>query len=169
MGVKDRSLRENLLRTGMGFFAFAAAATLVNVLALPIARQYHGYRAGVMFPAFALAALAYGFAAYRMAKTDDACLERMRRIAVPAYLIVLFIVQVVLGYMMEYVPAGDNFMLYNGSGLLASDGCFDRYPDFELYLARSPQGQSDLYSRCRYQSHYRSHSHCRFQSWTPAG
>lgn len=136
MGVNNRSLREKLLRTGMGCFAFAAGMTLINVLALPIARRLYGYRALIMFPAFALAALAYGFAAYRMAKTDDARLERVRRIAVPAYLVVLFIVQVALGYMMEYVPSGDNFMLYNGSGLLASDGCFDRYPDFELYLAR---------------------------------
>lgn len=136
MSMNDRSLREKLLRTGMGFFAFAAAATLINVLVLPFAREYYGYRAGVMLPAFALAALAYVFAAYRMAKANTECLERMRRIAVPAYLIVLFAVQVVLGYMMEYVPAGDNFMIYNGSELLASDGCFDRYPDFELYLAR---------------------------------
>ena len=136
MDKKDHSLRENLLRTGMGCFAFAAAATLANVLALPIAREYHGYRAGMMLPAFAVAALLYIFAARRMAKTDDAQLERVRCIAVPAYLIVLFIAQVALGYRMEYVPSGDNFMLYNGSGLLASDGCFDRYPDFELYLAR---------------------------------
>ena len=136
MSVNDRSLREKLLRTGMGFFTFAAAATLINVLVLPFAREYYGYRAGVMLSAFVMAALAYGFAACCMARTDDAQLERVRRVAVPAYLIVLFAVQVVLGYMMEYVPSGDNFMLYNGSELLAGDGCFDRYPDFELYLAR---------------------------------
>ena len=51
MGVNNRSLREKLLRTGMGCFAFAAGMTLINVLALPIARQYHGYRAAIMLPA----------------------------------------------------------------------------------------------------------------------
>ena len=37
---------------------------------------------------------------------------------------------------MEYTPSGDNFMLYNGSQMLARDGNFDAYPDFGLYLSR---------------------------------
>ena len=97
MGMRSEGARERLLRTGMGCFAFAAAATLVNVLVLPIAREYHGYRALVMLPAFVLAALAYVFAARRMARMDDAQLERVRRAAVPAYLLMLFAAQVALG------------------------------------------------------------------------
>ena len=136
MGMKSEGARERLLRTGMGCFAFAAGMTLVNALVLPIARANHGYRAAVALPAFVLAGAAYGFVIHCIQRTDSGRLERVRRIAVPAYLAVLFIVQIILGYLMEYVPAGDNFMIYNGSALLASDGCFDRYPDFELYLAR---------------------------------
>ena len=55
MGMKSEGVRERLLRTGMGCFAFAAGMTLVNALVLPIARAYHGYRAAVALPAFVLA------------------------------------------------------------------------------------------------------------------
>lgn len=136
MSMNERSLRENLLRTGMGFFAFSAGVTLFNVLALPIARQYHGYRAVIMLPAFVLAILAYVFAARRMAQTDDVQLERVRRVAVPVFLTALFIIQVLLGYLMQYEPAGDNHAVYEGSRILACNGNFDEFPNYELYLAR---------------------------------
>lgn len=54
----------------------------------------------------------------------------------PIFLAALFVVHIVMGYWMEYTPSGDNFMLYNGSQMLARDGNFDAYPDFGLYLSR---------------------------------
>ena len=67
---------------------------------------------------------------------DEAHLLRLRNVAAPVYMAALFILQVIMGYLLEYVPAGDNFMLYNGSELLAREGSFKSMPDFGLYLAR---------------------------------
>lgn len=128
--------RQTLLLAGMGLFLFAAAAALVNVMLFPYARDYHQYAA---LPVFAVFCLALCFFAFLSRKLRGACeqgLARVRRIAVPVYLAVLFCLHILLGYLMEYVPAGDNFMLYNASQLLAVDGHFERYPDFGLYLAR---------------------------------
>ena len=36
-------MRTNLLRSGLGFFAFAAGVSLVNVLVFPYARENYGY------------------------------------------------------------------------------------------------------------------------------
>ena len=63
-------------------------------------------------------------------------LERFASRAVPVYLAVLFAAQVLFGWLLEYTPAGDNFMLFNGSKMLALEGSFANYPDFGLYLAR---------------------------------
>lgn len=41
-----------------------------------------------------------------------------------------------MGYLLEYTPSGDNFMLYKSSQMLATDGNFDNYPYFYLYLSR---------------------------------
>lgn len=131
-----KNVKDNLLQAGMGCFAFAAGATLVNVFALPIARQHHGYGFGVMLAAFVLAAVLFAGLHRALSRADTARLEGVRCRAVPAFLTVLFAAQVCLGVMMEYVPSGDNFMIYNGSRMLAFEGCFDNYPDFELYLAR---------------------------------
>lgn len=131
-----KEVRTSLLCMGMGCFAVGAGITLVNVLILPIARGFHGYGTGTMLIAFVLAVLAYTWLGRTLARTQEDRLERIRSRAVPLCLAVLFAVQVLLGYLMEYVPAGDNFMIYNGSQMLAADGCFDRNPDFELYLAR---------------------------------
>ncbi len=62
--------------------------------------------------------------------------EKAARMLAPVFLAVLFVVHIVMGYWMEYTPSGDNFMLYNGSQMLARDGNFDAYPDFGLYLSR---------------------------------
>lgn len=136
MSTKLDGMKMRLLRTGMGCFAFCAGLTLMNVMVLPIARDRHGYHAAAALAGFLLVMCIFNLTANGLRSMDEARLERVRRIAVPVYLAVLFVTQVVLGYMMEYVPSGDNFMIFNGSQLLASDGCFDRYPDFELYLAR---------------------------------
>jgi len=128
--------RENLLRTGMSFFLIAASLSLANVLLLPYARTFHGY-AGLPAALCAAAAFAgYLWLGRRLKAADEARLEHLRNIAVPAYMAALFIVQVIMGYLLEYVPAGDNLMLYNGSELLAREGSFQSVPDFGLYLAR---------------------------------
>ena len=36
-------MRTKLLRSGLGFFAFAAGISLVNVLVFPYARENYGY------------------------------------------------------------------------------------------------------------------------------
>ena len=54
----------------------------------------------------------------------------------PVYLAVLFALHLLLGYLMEYTPMGDNFMLFRSSQMLVTDGNFDAYPDFYLYLSR---------------------------------
>lgn len=54
----------------------------------------------------------------------------------PTFIACLFAAHLLMGYLLEYTPAGDNFMLYNGSQMLAADGNFDRYTDFYLYLSR---------------------------------
>ena len=128
--------RQFLLRTGMGCFAFAALSALINILVFPYARDYHGYSALPVYASFAAALFLFVFAGRKLRTAQDAQLLRIRRIAVPFYLIVLFLLHILLGYLMEYVPAGDNFMLYNGSRTLARDGDFHTYPDFGLYLAR---------------------------------
>lgn len=133
---RKKDIRTELLATGMGCFAFASGATAVNVLALPFARALYGYSLPMMLGGFALALAGFALAAMGMRRADEARLLRMRRIAVPVYLIALFAVQIALAYLLEYTPSGDNFMLYNGSQMMAADGNFDRYPDFGLYLAR---------------------------------
>lgn len=128
--------RQLLLRAGMGCFFFAAAATLINILIFPYARTYHGYPPMAVFASFCAAVLLFAFIGRKLRAAQEARLLRIRSIVVPAYLIALFCLHLLLGYLMEYVPAGDNFMLYNGSQTLARDGNFHAYPDFGLYLAR---------------------------------
>lgn len=134
--MKNKLSRRALLFAGMGFFLFASLATLINVLLFPYAREYHQYGAVPVFAAFGFALAGFVLIGRKLRAAPEQKLLRVRRIAVPAYLTALFFLHILLGYLMEYVPAGDNFMLYNASQLLAVDGHFERYPDFGLYLAR---------------------------------
>ena len=128
--------RQFLLRAGMGFFLFAAAAVLINILIFPYARTYHGDPPLLVFASCGAAALLFVFTGRKLRAAPEARLLRIRSAAVPVYLIALFCLHLLLGYLMEYIPAGDNFMLYNGAQALARDGDFHVYPDFGLYLAR---------------------------------
>ena len=130
--------RENLLRTGMTFFLIAASLSLVNVLILPYVRVFYGYAALPVMLCAAAAFASYMFLGRKLQRMSEARLLRIRNVVVPAYMASLFILQVIMGYLLEYVPAGDNFMLYNGSELLAREGSFKSMPDFGLYLARFP-------------------------------
>ena len=120
----------------MGCFAFAAAVSVANVLLLPYARANYGYGFGAVLAAYA-SALALLLAAGRaISRMDEAEARRMTKALAPTFIACLFAVQLLMGYLLEYTPSGDNFMLYNGSQMLARDGSFDAYPDFGLYLSR---------------------------------
>lgn len=133
---KKDGIQTKLLMIGMGLFFLACSITAANVLILPIGRTYFGYVTPLMLITFALSTLAYIYAGRKIKNAQIHTLESAMRIAVPSYLAILFIIHLVMGYMMEYKPAGDNFMIYNGAQMLATDGNFDSYPDFYLYLSR---------------------------------
>lgn len=127
--------RKRLLTLGMGLALFAAAATAVNVILLPYARACYEYGAAVQGIVCALAAALFLLMGARM---EDAGMERLshiERVARLAFLLALLAVHLLLGYLMEYTPMGDNHMLYEGSRMLASQGNFDG-ADYGLYLAR---------------------------------
>ena len=129
-------MRTKLLRSGLGFFAFAVGISLVNVLVFPYARKNYGYGLIGLWLAYAaaLALLTLAGRAVSRMRADKA--ERAVRILAPAFTLLLFAVHLLMGYLLEYTPSGDNFMLYKSSQMLATDGNFDNYPYFYLYLSR---------------------------------
>ena len=131
-----KDIRTALLRTGMGCFAFTAGISLLNVLFLPYARANYGYSAAVTLGVYAVSLGALILAGRSVGRMEEEKAERAAKALAPVFLAALFMVQLVVGYWMEYTPSGDNFMLYNGSQMLARDGSFDAYPDFGLYLSR---------------------------------
>lgn len=128
-------MRKSLLLTGMGLALFAISATLVNVLLLPYARTCMRYSALPALAAFVLALALLGGLARVMERAQQDRLERAARFTRPAFVLMLFVCHLVMGYMMEYTPMGDNFMLYDGSYTLARLGNFGGL-DFDLYLSR---------------------------------
>ena len=134
--MTSTSLRERLVRTGMGCFLIAAAFTALNVLLLPFARACGGFDAPAELIACAAALALFVLLGRILARMDDARADHLARIASSAFLLVLLGAQLLLGYLMAYTPMGDNFMLIRGSQMLARDGSFAANPDFGLYLAR---------------------------------
>ena len=134
--MNGRSVKRELLRTGMGFFAFAAGITLINALLLPFAHARFGYPRGLTIIFFAVFSALFVLLGKVLAAADEQKISLIAKRAVPAYLAALFAVQVFLGYMMEYTPLGDNLMLFYGPKMLALEGSFENNPDFGLYLAR---------------------------------
>lgn len=136
MKEKKRDVRIRLILAGMGLFFIACGVTAANVLILPYSRAYFGYITPLMLLSFAVSGIGYLFLGKKLTLAGEDALERAMRIAVPGYLLALFVIHLMMGYMMEYIPSGDNFMLYNAAQLLSTDGNFDAYPDFYLYLSR---------------------------------
>ena len=134
--MKKTSFREKLLLIGMGLFVFAAGVSAVNLLFFPYARARYGWPLLGELLALALSGLGFGLAARQLARAEDRQAERLAAIAQPVFLVLLFAVHLLMGYLMEYTPSGDNFMLFNGSQMLAQDGNFEKNPDFGLYLSR---------------------------------
>ena len=129
-------MREKLLRTGMGCFAFAAGIGAVNALLLPYARAYYGFGFWPMLAAYAAALFLFWAVGRAVRGMRETSAERIARVLAPTFIACLFAVHLLMGYLLEYTPSGDNFMLYNGSQMLAADGNFDNNPDFYLYLSR---------------------------------
>lgn len=127
--------RDKLLTWGLALALFAVAATAFNVTVLPFARACYGYSAWVQLPACALSLLLFGFAGAYLQRTDLERLERTARTLRFAGIAALFVIQLALGYLMEYTPMGDNHMIYDGAQMLAAQGNFDG-ADYGLYLAR---------------------------------
>lgn len=136
MMKSQKTIRERLLIIGMGIFAFTCGVTAVNVLALPFARTFHGYMTGLVLASFAVSAALFLLIGRRLRMAREGALERAARIAPPVYLVAMFVIHVAMGYFMEYTPGGDNFMIYTSAQMLVTDGNFDAYPDFYLYLSR---------------------------------
>lgn len=129
-------MRTKLLRSGLGFFAFAAGISLVNVLFLPYARTNYGYGLLGLWLTYALALALLALAGRAVGRMSAAKAERAARVLAPTFTLLLFAVHLAMGYLLEYTPSGDNFMLYKSSQMLATDGNFDNYPYFYLYLSR---------------------------------
>ena len=127
-------MRTKLLRSGLGFFAFAAAVSLINVLFLPYARTNYGFSLPGLWLAYAAALALLMLAGRAVSRMSAAKAERMTRVLAPTFIALLFAVHLLLGYLMEYTPSGDNSMLYNGAQMLAADGNFDKRPAIETYL-----------------------------------
>ena len=129
------SKRKGLLCIGMGLSAFALAATAANVIIAPYARACHGYAFSGMLISLAAALALFLAAGKKIGAAEEAQLARIARVTRPAFLIALLVCHLLMGYWMEYVPSGDNFMLYDGSYTLAKLGNFGGQ-DFDLYLSR---------------------------------
>ena len=129
-------MREKLLKTGMGCFVFASGVGVANTLLLPYARAHFGYPVWGTWAAYAEALLLFCLAGRAVSVLEDEKAARLARVIAPTFIACLFAAHLLMGYLLEYTPAGDNFMLYNGSQMLAADGNFDRYTDFYLYLSR---------------------------------
>ena len=81
----------------------AALSALINILVFPYARDYHGYSALPVYAAFAAALFLFVFAGRKLHTAQDAQLLRIRRIAVPVYLIVLFLLHILLLYIKKHL------------------------------------------------------------------
>ena len=130
--MNGQSVKKELLRTGMGFFVFASGVVLLNGLLLPFARAYYGYPWALPWVFFVIFALAFVILGKRLAAVDGERVAYIAKCAVPTYLVLLFAVQVILGYWLEYTPLGDNLMLFYGPQMLALEGSFANKPDFGL-------------------------------------
>ena len=129
-------LKPVLLRTGLGFFLFMTGVSVINVLFFPFARALYGYPFMALLCAAAAALVLFLLAGHALSRIPEKRLERFSRYAVPTLLAAAFVVQLIMGFLLEYEPLGDNLMLYYGGQMLARDGSFAANPDYGLYLAR---------------------------------
>lgn len=136
--MMKKDWKAELLRSGMGCFVFGCGVSALNALVLPFARARYGQDALPVCASGALALLAFLLVGIGLARMREASVQRALRVLRPAFLLILLVAQLVLGYWMAYRTMGDNFMLIRGSQLYAKEGCFDTEPGFGLYFARFP-------------------------------
>ncbi len=135
MNKEKPPVRARLLLCGMGIALFALTATTINAALLPFARALYGYSALPCLAAMAATLGLIAFVSRRMARADEERLARIAGVTRPAFLLLLLAVHLLMGYLMEYTPMGDNHMLYDGPATLARLGNFGG-DDYDLYLAR---------------------------------
>ncbi len=133
---RKEPLRTTLLAAGMGLFLAACGITTANVVIGTCTKAYSSAITPLLMLTMMLFAAGGLWLKKKLASAGESALEKAARIAVPVYLAVLFALHLLLGYLMEYTPMGDNFMLFRSSQMLVTDGNFDAYPDFYLYLSR---------------------------------
>ena len=127
--------REKLLALGVGVSALALACTAGNALLLPFARSCYNLSGAGTLVSFALALAGFLYARHGLNRAQEAQLCRIAKYTRPGFLIVLLAAHLVLGYLLEYTPMGDNHMLFDGPRTLAQLGNFGG-DDYDLYLSR---------------------------------
>ena len=133
---QSNTWKTTLLAVGMWLFVAAASITAANVFIGTCTNAYPGAIAPLLIAVFVVFSCGSLYIKKKLASAKDDMLEKIARVAVPLYLAFLFVIHLLLGYLMEYTPMGDNFMLFTSSQMLVKDGNFDAYPDFYLYLSR---------------------------------
>lgn len=112
-------IRKRLLLSGMGCFLCFGVMTVLNVLLLPFSSECHGYARFPLFFVFAVCFALFLILGRTVRQISDADIRKMLKIAKPAYIVCLLVLQIALGYALEYTPSGDNALLYNGAKMLA--------------------------------------------------
>lgn len=128
--------KSRLLLTGMGCFLCFGTLSMLNVLFLPYARSLYRYSMLPTLLAMLLFLCGYRLLSRRIALADEALLKKQLHVVQPCLIALLFVLQLALGYLMEYTPAGDNFALYSGSIMWADEGSLNSDPNYGLYFAR---------------------------------
>ena len=93
-------MRTKLLRSGLGFFAFAAGVSLVNVLLFPYARENYGYGLIGLWLAYAAALALLTLAGRAVGRMSADRAERAARALAPAFTLLLFAVHLLMGYLL---------------------------------------------------------------------
>ncbi len=128
--------REKLETWGVGLAMAAVAISLLNCFALPFARQLHGYILPLAAFGLIVFLVLYRIHVHHLNRISAEKMASMARRFVPVYIVGTAVLHLILGYYMEYVPLGDNLMLYQGSQYLAREGAFEKGSDFILYFCR---------------------------------
>lgn len=131
-----QNIRDTLMLIGMGLFLIAMVISLVNMLVLPTARVRFEYPAFSQAVSFAASLLIITWLGRRMRRLGLEQLDRTARVVRPALIVFILIVQLIMGYVVEYTPMGDNATMMRSASQLAQDGYFSQNPEYGLYMAR---------------------------------
>lgn len=112
-------IRKRLLLSGMGCFLCFGVMTVLNVLLLPFSSECHGYARFPLILVFVISLALFLILGRTVRQMNDTDIRKILRIAKPVYIVCLFVLQLALGYALEYTPSGDNALLYNGAKMLA--------------------------------------------------